>query len=64
MIRVTFDLPPDPENDKPGPSWQADLFLPMCATSLAVQGELFPDGKEPERKPAKSADTDQSPSLF
>jgi hypothetical protein len=63
MIRVIFDPTPDPD-DKPGPSWQPDLFLPMCATSLAQQGELFPDGKEPERKPAKSTDTDQGPSLF
>jgi hypothetical protein len=53
MIRVTFDdKPADPQ---PPPTWQPDLFRPMCARSIAEQRELFPALQEPERKPPAPA---------
>jgi hypothetical protein len=36
---IREDGPADPQ---PAPTWQRDLFRPMCAESLAEQGELFP----------------------
>jgi hypothetical protein len=64
MIRITIDTnPPDP--DQPMPTWQPDLFLRMCAKSLAEQKPLFPGFTEsPVWKPAKPQNTDQTTPLF
>lgn len=39
-----------------GPSWQGNLFAPMCAASVAVHGELFPGAylgrpERPQQRP-------------
>jgi hypothetical protein len=53
MIRMSFDTSPS-DTDVPMPTWQPDLFLPMCAQSLAEQGDLFPGFQDaPASKPSE-----------
>src|SRR5262245_15065927 len=37
------------EAPAPAPTYQPDLFRPMCAENLAIQGELFGKPEAPEK---------------